>query len=124
MGENSSRNRRYDWGKINPGRKSQNPGIQPIYPLSTATTTATLATTIISTTSGFFGSTATAQTKTVIVSGAITTNVDWSDDLNDKDSDLFIVTAFETKTDLEKIFSKSENIESVSVEIIGFEVGL
>ena len=61
------------------------------------------------------------RTKIVTVSGALATNIDWNDDLNDKNSELYLNTAVNAKADLEKLFMTSNDVEFAIVEITGFE---
>ena len=75
---------------------------------------------------GFLATTADAtteaeETKSVTVSGALATSVDWSDDLNDSSSSLYQSTAESAKTDLENLLTSSDDVQSATVTINGFE---
>ena len=61
------------------------------------------------------------ETKTVTVSGALATNVDWNDDLNDSSSTLYQSTAASAKSDLESLLTSSDDVQSATVTINGFE---
>ena len=73
-----------------------------------------LATTVDTTTE-------TEETKSVTVSGALATSVDWDDALNDSSSTLYQSTAESAKTDLENLLTSSDDVQSATVTINGFE---
>ena len=61
------------------------------------------------------------RTKIVTVHGALATSVDWNDDLKNENSEYFVNTASNAKTDLENLFIGAGDIESAIIEITGFE---
>ena len=61
------------------------------------------------------------ETKSVTVSGALATNVDWNDDFNDSSSTLYQSTATSAKSDLESLLTSSDDVQSATVTINGFE---
>ena len=65
--------------------------------------------------------TETEQTKSVTVSGALATSVDWNEDLNDESSELYTSTAASAKADLESLLTSSDDVQSATVTITGFE---
>ena len=79
---------------------------------STAVTTeqATTATSII-----------TANTRNVVFTGELGTNVDWDIDLKDSQSDLYQKTAVNVQIDLETLLTEVDGVHKATVTIIGFE---
>ena len=65
--------------------------------------------------------TETEETKSVTVSGALATSVDWDEDLSDETSDLYTSTAESAKSDLENLLTSSDDVQSATVTITGFE---
>ena len=65
--------------------------------------------------------TETEETKSVTVSGALATSVDWDEDLENEDSELYQTTAENAKTDLETLLTSSDDVQSATVTINGFE---
>ena len=55
------------------------------------------------------------------MSGALATSVDWNDDLNDESSELYTSSAASAKADLESLLTSSDDVQSATVTITGFE---